>query len=359
MRVTLPLRWNPVVTGVRRRRIAVSSFYLPSESKIGAGWMAHRLANALVRIGHDVTMFSPCVRPDDALYEHAWVPMEGSLRTFRWALRVREIDFQRFDALLAQGDDHLVPRGAVGAHIRTLHGSCFYEAIHSTGVVGRIRMGALGLTELASAVRVPDVVGVSKNSLRPFPWRRTVIPNGVDLERFRPADRDEKDPLPTILFVGTFGRRKRGWLLQETFARYVRPRIPNAQLWMVCDDAPGAPGVHVLGRISDDELADRYRRAWVFCLPSTYEGFGVPYAEAMVSGTAVVASANPGSREVLRDGLDGVLAPDAQLGRAIVRLLVDSNAREELEARGLARRAEFDFLDIARRYTELVERQLT
>ena len=36
-------------------RIAVISYYLPSESKIGAGWMAHRLSNALVARTHDLT----------------------------------------------------------------------------------------------------------------------------------------------------------------------------------------------------------------------------------------------------------------------------------------------------------------
>lgn len=64
-------------------------------------------------------------------------------------------------------------------------------------------------------------------------------------------------------------------------------------------------GVRVLGKVSLERLTEFYRRAWLFCLPSSYEGFGVPYIEAMASGTAVVATRIRGrwrcSRAVRRD----------------------------------------------------------
>ncbi len=338
----------------RPLRLAVTSYYLPSESKIGAGWMSHRLANALVRLGHDVTMFSPSVRPDDARYAHEQIAVRGPLRTFRWAWAIRQVDLSKFDALLAQGDDHFVRRRAVPAHIRTLHGSCFDEIRHIPGVREKLRMFALGLTELAAAVRTPEVVGVSRTSLRFFPWRHRVIPNGVDTTMFRPNPGVAKEVRPTILFVGTFHRRKRGALLHEVFTSYVRSRVPEARLWMVCDDAPEAPGIEVLGRLTDADLADRYRRAWVFCLPSTYEGFGVPYVEAMVSGTAVVATPNRGAREVLEDGAAGVLAPDEHLGEELVRMLTDADRRARFEQSGLARRDRYDMDAVAQQYVDLV-----
>ena len=48
----------------------------------------------------------------------------------------------------------------------------------------------------------------------------------------------EQGQHPTILFVGTYEHRKRGRLLVETFERDVRPQVPVATLWMVCQDAP-------------------------------------------------------------------------------------------------------------------------
>lgn len=342
----------------RRLRIAFTAYYLPSESKIGAGYMAHRLANAVADLGHAVTMFSPSRRPEDARYTHVHHPLSGRSRIVQWAKVVRELDLSGFDALLAQGEDHLLRRHAVPAHVRTMHGSCLDEAVHAHGWRDRIRMTALGFTEVLTAVRAPVVVGVSSNSTRLFPWHRTVIPNGVDIDLFRPDPATPREAEPTILFVGTYARRKRGELLHRTFREYIQPRVPEAKLWMVCSDAPTAPGIEVLGRISDEDLADRYRRAWVFCLPSTYEGFGVPYAEALVSGTPVVASPNAGATEVLDGGRLGVLAADADLGRSLVELLVDPELRRHYEALALTQRSRFDMRIIAQQYVDLIETQL-
>jgi glycosyltransferase involved in cell wall biosynthesis len=170
-------------------------------------------------------------------------------------------------------------------------------------------MAALGVTEVVSTIVADRTVAVSEATRRRYPWVRTVIPNGVDLARFTPGD---KSPEPTVLFVGSYRHRKRGKLLMEVFRDEVRPQVPDAVLLMAAPDAPDAPGVVQLGRPPTDELAEHYRRAWVFCLPSTYEGFGIPYVEAMASGTAVVASPNPGAREVLRNGALGrVVRPAA------------------------------------------------
>ena len=344
-------------TEVSPLRIAMASYYLPSASKIGVGWMAHRMANALVDRGHRVTMFSPAPRPADARYQHRQVEVRGNLRSFRWGWRVAKLDPTDFDVLHAHGDDHLVARGAWPAHVRTLHGSCFDEALHIHGVWERLRMFLLGVTEAVSAVRTPELVGVSRNSLRWYPWLRRVIPNGVDVQRFTPGDQHEARP--TILFVGTYRRRKRGALLQQVFVDYVRPRLPDAQLWMVSEDAPPADGVEVLGRLTDEELADRYRRAWVFCLPSTYEGFGVPYIEAMASGTAVVATPNLGAREILDEGRLGVLSPDKDLGRNLVHMLCDSDEREQFAQRALREaRDRYDWAVVAGAYEELYLRAL-
>jgi glycosyltransferase involved in cell wall biosynthesis len=115
--------------------------------------------------------------------------------------------------------------------------------------------------------------------------------------------------------------------------------------------------VEVLGRLSTGELAERYRRAWVFCLPSTYEGFGVPYIEAMASGTAVVTTPNPGSTEVLEGGRWGTLASDAALGDAIVRVLTDVDERQRLEALGLERASRFGWDTIVAEY-EAIYREI-
>lgn len=335
----------------------MTSYYLPSDSKIGVGYQAHGMANALVQRGHHVVMFSPCPRVVGSGYEHRQIPMSGSLRTFRWALRVRELDLSSFDVLHAHGDDHLRLGRPTPAHVRTLHGSCFDEALHITGTKERLRMVALGLTEVAAPVVADATVCVSNATKRWYPWLHRVIPNGVDLDRFHPGGKREK--MPTILFVGTYEQRKRGRLLADVFERTILPRHPLARLWMVCSDAPDRPGVDVLGTLSDTELADRYRRAWVFCLPSSYEGFGVPYIEAMASGTPVVSTPNRGAREVLAEGEYGLLADEEGLAGAILSVLESSSLAAELTESGLTRAVEYAWPSVVERYEQIYHELLS
>jgi glycosyltransferase involved in cell wall biosynthesis len=316
----------------------------------------HALANALVDRGHEVTVFSSCQATDGAKYATETIELSGSLRTFRFALRVRKLDLSAFDVLHAHGDDYWLWKRRTRAHVRTMHGSCFSEAIRIRGAWERLRMVGLGLGETLATFVADETACVSPGTRRWMPWVRTVIPAGVDTTVFRASDVEE--PSPTILFVGTYRRRKRGQLLAEAFTNDVLTAMPDARLWMVCDDAPPGHGVEVLGRIDEETLADLYRRAWVFCLPSSYEGLGIPYIEAMASGLPVVATENPGARYVLDQGRCGVIVKPDELGQALLDVLSDAGRRSELRALGLERSAAFDLKLVVDRYLEIYDRLL-
>ena len=182
---------------------------------------------------------------------------------------------------------------------------------------------------------------------------RHVIPNGVDLESFRPADKKEADPV--VLFVGTLRGRKRGQLLLDVFCNQVRSKVPSARLWAVCEEPVSGPGVHWFGRVPFDVLCELYRRAWVFCLPSSYEGFGIPYVEAMASGTAVVATPNPGAVEVLKNGTCGLVVPESRLGSALVQVIRDKALRRHLEAVGFSEAQQYAWDAVCSAYEALYQ----
>jgi phosphatidylinositol alpha-mannosyltransferase len=335
-------------------RIAMISYYLPSESKIGVGYQVHELANELVRRGHTVHVFSPCRSSPGALYRTITLPLGGSGRTFRFAFTMRRQDFSGYDVLHAHGEDYWMWRRRVRMHVRTLHGSCFEEALRIRGVKEKARMVLLGFTEVLASVVADRTVLISPGTRRWTPWVRTVIPNGVDEARFASDDSSRADH-PVVLFVGTWRGRKRGEELARIFALQVRPRVPTAELRMVAEDAPSdlPSGVTVTGRLSDDELASEYRRAWVFCLPSSYEGFGIPYAEAMTAGLPVVATPNLGARYVTDEGRHGTLAELEELGDALVDLLTDSRLRSAAAAASRERAGAFTLSSVADRYEAL------
>jgi len=99
--------------------------------------------------------------------------------------------------------------------------------------------------------------------------------------------------------------------------------------------------------LTDEELADRYRRCAVFVLPSGQEGFGIVFLEAMRFAKPCIGGAAGGTPDVIRDGQTGLLVPFGDLPAlesAIARLLGDPVLRDELGRAGRARLdAEFVF----------------
>lgn len=319
--------------------IAITSLYLPSGSRIGVGYQVHYLANELVRRGHHVTVFSQTGASEDSLYDVQIVPSGRRLRTFGFAWNLRKVDFSGFDVLNAHGDDWFLWGRRRPRHIHTYHGSCLAEMLHAKTLLSKARMAALAACEYNSCFLADELIAVSENTRRYIPMVKKVIPCGVSTSAFSPGP---KSAIPSILFVGTMQGRKRGNLLLELFQRQIRPAFPNAELWIVREQTPveGA-GVRWFGSVSLEHLSHLYQSAWVFCLPSTYEGFGVPYVEAMASGSAVVASPNPGALEVTDRGRYGIVAPDERLGSALLEVLGNDEKRQSLEAAGLARSADF------------------
>lgn len=335
-------------------KIAMTHVNLPNESKGGVAYQVHYLANVLAARGHDVTLFTfspPYAECFYRVHQYPLAPRLLRFKAFALAARTARTDFSRFDVLHAHGDNYLL--GGRHPQVRTFYGSARDEARFAVSLRRRVYQWlTIGLENWGA--RVADVnVGISEATRARLPRIQTIIPCGVDVERFRPCARADKASVPTILFVGTVGGRKRGAFLAGLFSRTIRSRFPNAQLWSVADAPLAGDGIVNFGKVSLETLADLYARAWVFCLPSTYEGFGVPYVEALASGTAVVASPNPGAREVLCEGKFGVLASDETLGEALCALLGDADRRDFLGAQGPVRARDFSWERVAARYEQV------
>ncbi len=340
--------------------------FLPGRSRGGAGHFAHGLANALVARGHRVTMFSEDPLPSGARYEGVLVPGPAAgwrrrLAPLSFPGRVARQDFSGFDVVHAQGDDQLIRRASAPPVVRTLHGSSLLEAVHNGWRRRSPKLFLLHLYfyagELVAAIRADQVVAVSRDTAHYYPRVDHVVANGIDIERFAPCGTPRSEA-PTILFVGELASRKRGDLLLRVVREEVRPRVPAARVWLVSPDRADEPGVDWFGDVDDERLAELYRAAWVVCLPSSYEGFGRPYAEALAAGTPVVASPNPGAREVLEDGRYGELARDDELGAALCRLLEDAARRADLAQRGLERARAFAWDTVASRYEAIYDAAL-
>jgi glycosyltransferase involved in cell wall biosynthesis len=236
--------------------------------------------------------------------------------------------------------------------LRTFSGSALAEGLSARKLSTRLLFLSIYPLELLGLLRASSSVGISAATTFHFPGLHLVVPHAVDPAQFHPDG--HRSSRPSILAVGhRLHDRKRLDLLLEVFQEEVKKQVPGAELWLVADEAVAAPSVRCFSNLRIEELAELYRRAWLFCLPSSYEGFGRPYVEALASGATVVATPNPGACEVLDDGRYGVLTSEHDLASSLIGLLIDSGRREELAQRGLARAKDFSWERVTADYEEM------
>lgn len=166
------------------------------------------------------------------------------------------------------------------------------------------------------------------------PDRRIVmIPPGIDEQRFTPVPADETTRLRRRLRmrrndIYTVGRAaaNKGYDLLIRALPHLRDAVPDARLDLAVGannaedrrrvarwrELAGGLGVadHITwrGHIPDDQMADHYRAAPVFALPSRYEPFGMTAVEAMACGTPVVATVHGGLEEMFDFGAQALFA---------------------------------------------------
>lgn len=190
-----------------------------------------------------------------------------------------------------------------------------------------------------------------------------LIPNGVDIERFRPAEQGERlalrkelglpEALTLILFVGFFSREKCPDLLFEAWTRMVSGELPSTGLVFVgatrsryyevdsglaqkIQAAAQRLGVEkqVIFVETTREIERYYRAADMFVLSSSREGLPNALLEAMATGLPCVASRLPGVTDgVIDHGVNGLLVPSGDgtaLEGALRLVLQDPTRAQEL-----------------------------
>lgn len=258
-------------------------------------------------------------------------------------------------------------------HSRSVNVGTFHAArAHNWGYISAKPVLSLLFAKLHGRIAVSPAA--LESIARYFPGYYELIPNGIDIERFRPdvppIARVER---PTVLFVGRFNESRKGLRYLLEALALVRREFPDVLLLVV---GPGDPqryerqieraelgeNVRFVGPVPEELLPSYYTACDVFCAPATGgESFGIVLLEAMASGRPVVASDIRGFRFVLRHGVEGLLVERKNaeaLALALVHLLADPHLRERLGKAGRQRAEQFSWPVIAQRTLAYYERLL-
>ncbi|MEW2529451.1 glycosyltransferase family 4 protein [Streptomyces sp. NPDC047071] len=209
------------------------------------------------------------------------------------------------------------------------------------------------------ARRLPSIVTVSGTSRQEIvdhlgvrPDRINVVHIGADTDLFSPDPAVPQVP-GRIVTTSSADVPLKGLIhLVEALAK-ARTEHPDAHLVVVgkrAEDGPVAAAIERYGLegavefvkgITDAELVDLVRSAQVACVPSLYEGFSLPAAEAMATGTPLLATTGGAIPEVAGpDGRTCLAVPPGDSGAlaaGLGRLLGDPELRARLGAAGRAR----------------------
>lgn len=178
-------------------------------------------------------------------------------------------------------------------------------------------------------------------------YKQSVVYNGIDTAIFKPLPHCKKNPRK-ILFVGNVEDGKKGFVYLLRALRFIKSKAtltvidggaPHRRITQQLIDKLGVrEHIEFVDAASNKELVRHYNEASIVVVPSIYEGFGFPAAEAMACGTPVIASDGGALKEVVGDA--GIVVPsrdEHSLADAIDALLTNKKLHATLSQKGIQR----------------------
>lgn len=375
----LAFRFYPLGDGTERQALALS--HALQRQGVGVSVATARFrglstADVLDGVGVDRLLYAPDRRRLRRLANYTYLGALG-----RHLLR-RADAVDLFHCHMATF--HIIPAILAGRHLGrpvVVKIAC----AGSDGDVARLRRfradpaGELGRLTALLLHRASAIIAPSTEIYRELTaqgYRRVHrLPNGVDIQRFRPATSVERDQArselglpPNTLLVGFMGRLEKQKAVDVLITAWLRSSLPShgallciagvgqeeAALRRALDGLGDATrSVRFLGRVEPTLFL---RALDMFVLPSRFEGMPNVLLEAMASGLACVGTRIGGTEDLIRDGISGLLVAADQVSPLVAALehLSNPELRGRLSGGARLRAAtEFSLDGVAQRYREL------
>jgi phosphatidylinositol alpha-mannosyltransferase len=195
-------------------------------------------------------------------------------------------------------------------NIATFHG-VIPETLMSRTVIKVVTPYSVSILKyIHELTAVSDAAAEYIGSLTDDPIR--IIPNGIDLTRFKPFPKSAKPKHPrSILYLGRLERRKGVKYLLQAYQLLTQTEKdielliagdgPDREKLMLLAEDLQLPNVRFLGYVDEDTKLQLLRDAAIYCSPALYgESFGLVLLEAMASGTVTIAGNNSGYKALMQ-----------------------------------------------------------
>jgi glycosyltransferase involved in cell wall biosynthesis len=275
----------------------------------GAEVFTEEVARALVRRGHEVTLFAAAIdgRPERDAVEGVEIVRRGSrLGVYRaarhfWSQQKRG----HYDVVVDEINTRpfLTPRWVRGTPVVALiyqlaREIWSYETPFPVSVLGRYVLEPWWLRSYRKTPAITISPSSAQSLARHHGWRDvTIVPKGWTPHAIPAFPKEAK---PTIVFLGRLVRMKRPIDAIEAFRRF-RQLEPRSRLWILGNGpllprlrARDDPGVTFFGHISREKVLEHLARAHVLVATSVREGWGLNVSEAAACGTPSIGYRVPG-----------------------------------------------------------------
>jgi glycosyltransferase involved in cell wall biosynthesis len=187
-----------------------------------------------------------------------------------------------------------------------------------------------------------------------------VVPNGIDLELFKPCPEEERkgdsEHYPVVLNLTSYNNLKGKDILIRSF-KAIKRKYSKAVLIAKGINYNLDGVINLSGYMPYEEIPKLYCKASFYLLTSKWESFGLPIIEAFATGTPVIAYDRDDARRehILTSGGGLLFNNDALLLKAVDAVLSNWDT---YSIKGIKYAKKFDWRDIARRYLNIYEEVL-
>lgn len=319
------------------------------------------LRDSIVKLGHEVTLLAP---PATA---HV-TTLSRIVFNLKARSRLRNL---RADALIGFDLDGVFLRTP---HVAAIKGVLADEARfeHGRNRLALAIQARLEARHVRQAERIITTSRYSSDRIARFygasPSKIFLVPELIELNVWWAALEGaplEEGPLRILCVAHLYSRKGIDTLLKafervksEAVLRIVGIGPEKRRLERLAHSLTIADRVHFLGQLSFNALIAEYRNASVFALPTSQEGFGIVFLEAMAASLPIVAGNAAAVPEVVRDGVTGILVKPGDweaFARALQLLLDQPEARRAMGAAGCADVRRYDAPIVAQQFLRAVE----